>query len=231
MSVKGRLFVVATPIGNLEDITPRAVRILGEVEVVACEDTRQTMKLLNRNGLKKRLISYFQPRENQRVPEIIAVLNQGKDVALVSDAGTPGISDPGFVLIREAIKEGVEVIPIPGPAAMAAALSASGLPMHRFLFLGFPPPKPAGVARMLDSAASEPGTLVFYLPARKVVSFLEAVLDRLGDRRMVIAREITKVHEEFIRGKATELLADGRMAGLKGEVTLLVEGLTREFTR
>jgi 16S rRNA (cytidine1402-2'-O)-methyltransferase len=228
MSMGGRLYIVATPIGNLEDITLRAIRILGEVEAVACEDTRQTLKLLNRHGLKKRLISYFQPRENQRIPEILAILRQDKDVALVSDAGTPGISDPGFPLIREALKEGFQVIPIPGPSAMAAAVSASGLPTHRFLFLGFPPPKKAGVVRMLESAAEEPGTLVFYLPARKISDFLETVLETLGDRRIVIARELTKIYEEFIRGKASEIKAGPRTAKLKGEVTMLVEGRTRD---
>jgi len=227
VSVSGRLFVVATPIGNLEDITFRAVRVLSEVEAVACEDTRRTLKLLNRYGVSKRLISYYQPREGWRVPEILAILKSGRDVALVSDAGTPGISDPGFPLIRRAIEEGIPVIPVPGPSAAVAALSAAGLPTHRFLFLGFVPPKKAGLEKMLAAVASEPGTLVFYSPGRKIREFLRAVNSVLGDRRVVIARELTKVHEEFIRGGARELADRPEIARTKGEAAVLVEGLTR----
>jgi len=220
----GRLFIVATPIGNLEDITLRALRVLGEVEAIACEDTRQTLKLLNRYGLRKRLISYFQPREGQKTPEIIALLKSGRDVALVSDAGTPGISDPGFPLIREALKAGVPVVPVPGPSAAAAALAASGLPTHRFLFVGFPPPKKQALRRFVASFEEEEATLVFYLPTRRIREFLEAVQTGLGDRRVVIARELTKVHEEFIRGTAGELLAALGDCELKGEATVLVQG-------
>jgi 16S rRNA (cytidine1402-2'-O)-methyltransferase len=222
--VAGRLFVVGTPIGNLEDITFRAVRILGEVAAIACEDTRQTVKILNRFGLKKPLLSYFHPREGRRIPEIIGLLKDGRDVALVSDAGTPGISDPGFPLIREALKEGIVVVPVPGPSAVTAALSASGLPTHRFLFLGFPPPKKAGLRRLLASVAGEEATLVFYLPTRRLPEFLEAVLEALGSRRVVVARELTKLHEEFIRGTASDLAAALRDRALKGEATVLVEG-------
>ena len=220
----GRLFVVGTPIGNLEDITFRAVRILGEVAAIACEDTRQTVKILNRFGLKKPLLSYFHPREGRRIPEIIGLLKDGRDVALVSDAGTPGISDPGFPLIREALKEGIVVVPVPGPSAVTAALSASGLPTHRFLFLGFPPPKRAGLRRLLASLAGEEATLAFYLPTRRLPEFLEAVLEALGSRRVVVARELTKLHEEFIRGTASDLAAALRDRALKGEATVLVEG-------
>jgi 16S rRNA (cytidine1402-2'-O)-methyltransferase len=220
----GRLFIVATPIGNLEDITLRALRVLGEVEVIACEDTRQTLKLLNRYCLKKKLISYFHPREGQKVPEIIHLVKSGRDVALVSDAGTPGISDPGFPLIRRALSEGLEVIPIPGPSAVAAAVSVSGLPTHRFLFAGFPPPKKEGLRKLLQSLSSEKATLVFYLPTRRIIDFLTAVLEGLGDRRVVIARELTKIHEEFIRGTAASLLPDLENRPLRGEATVLVEG-------
>ncbi len=220
----GRLYIVATPIGNLEDITFRAVRVLGEVEAIACEDTRQTVKLLNRYDLRKRLISYFHPREGRKIPEIIGLLKSGKDVALVSDAGTPGISDPGFPLIREALKEGIVVVPIPGPSAAAAALSAAGLPTHRFLFAGFPPPKKEGLRKLLLSLREEEATLVFYLPTRRMIEFLEAVLGGLGDRRIVIARELTKIHEEFIRGTAGDLLGNLANRPLKGEATVLVEG-------
>ena len=220
----GVLYVVATPIGNLEDITLRAVRILGEVAAIACEDTRQTVKILNRFGLKKPLISYFHPREGQRIPEIIGLLKAGRDVALVSDAGTPGISDPGFPLIREALKEGIRVVPIPGPAAATAALSAAGLPTHRFLFLGFPPPKATGLRKLLVAQAGQEATLVFYLPTRRLPEFLAAVIEALGDRRVVVARELTKIHEEFLRGTARELAAAIGARALKGEATVLVEG-------
>lgn len=221
----GRLYVVATPIGNLEDITLRALRVLGEVQAIACEDTRQTVKLLNKYGIAKPLISYYQPREGRRVPEIIGYLEQGSDIALVSDAGTPGLSDPGFPLIREALKKGLAVIPIPGPSAATAALCASGLPTHSFLFVGFPPPKTVGLKKRLASLSREEATMVFFLPTRKVVPFLHAVLEVLGDRRIVVARELTKVHEEFLRGRAGELAARLESKTLKGEATVLVEGV------
>jgi 16S rRNA (cytidine1402-2'-O)-methyltransferase len=221
--VAGRLFVVATPIGNLEDITLRALRVLGEVAAVACEDTRQTLKLLNKYGLRKPLISYYQPREWQRVPEIVRMLKEGRDVALVSDAGTPGISDPGFPLIRAALKEGLQVVPIPGPSAVTAALSAAGLPTNRFLFAGFPPPKATGLRKALEALKAEEATLVFYLPTRRVPDFLAAVIEVLGDRKVVVARELTKVHEEFLRGRAGELASSLAGRTLKGEATVLVE--------
>jgi 16S rRNA (cytidine1402-2'-O)-methyltransferase len=223
-SGKGTLFIVATPIGNLEDVTLRALRVLKEVEAVACEDTRQTIKILNSYDIRKRLISYFHPRERQRIPEIIALLKAGKDVALVSDAGTPGISDPGFPLIREALKEGMNVVPIPGPSALAAALSAAGLPTHRVLFAGFPPPKKEATRKLLASLKDEEATLVFYLPVRRIPEFLAAILETLGDRRTVIARELTKIHEEFIRGAASELIEAAGKRTFKGEATVLVHG-------
>jgi 16S rRNA (cytidine1402-2'-O)-methyltransferase len=223
--VAGRLFVVGTPVGNLEDITLRALRVLGEVAAIACEDTRQTVKLLNRYGLRKPLISYFQPQEGRRIPEIIGLLEGGKDVALVSDAGTPGISDPGYPLIREALKKGLPVVPIPGPSAVTAALSAAGLPTHRFLFVGFPPPKAVGLRKLLEELAPEKATLVFFLPTRKLPDFLAATAEILGDRRIVVARELTKVHEEFLRGTASEIAAAVGSRSLKGEATVLVEGV------
>ncbi|HPW17379.1 MAG TPA: 16S rRNA (cytidine(1402)-2'-O)-methyltransferase [Candidatus Aminicenantes bacterium] len=220
----GRLFVVATPIGNLEDITLRALRVLGEVAAVACEDTRQTLKLLNRYGIRKPLISYYQPREGRRVPELVRMLKEGRDVALVSDAGTPGISDPGFPLIRAALEEGLAVVPVPGPSAVTAALSAAGLPTHRFLFAGFAPPKAAGLRKALRALAAAEATLVFYLPTRRLPDFLAAVAEVLGDRRVVVARELTKVHEEFLRGRAGELASSLAGRPPKGEATVLVEG-------
>ncbi len=225
---RGVLYIVATPIGNLEDITLRALRLLGEVEAIACEDTRRTLGLLARHGIRKRLISYYQPRENQRLPEIMGVLETGGDVALVSDAGTPGISDPGFPLIREALKRGFQVVPIPGPSAVATALSAAGLPTHRFLFLGFPPPKSGARRHLLESLREEPGTLVFYLPTRKLADFLAEVLEILGDRPAVVGRELTKIHEEFMRGTAAALIEKIGRKPVKGEAVVLVQGAARE---
>jgi 16S rRNA (cytidine1402-2'-O)-methyltransferase len=223
--VTGRLYVVGTPVGNLEDITLRALRVLGEVAAIACEDTRQTVKILNRYDIRKPLISYYRPREGRRVPEIIRLLKDGRDIALVSDAGTPGISDPGFPLIRAALKEGIPVVPIPGPSAVTAALSASGLPTHRFLFVGFPPPKKTGLRNLLEALKNEDATLVFFLPTRRISEFLGAVGEIMGDRRVVVARELTKIHEEFLRGKASELAGSIGGKALKGEATVLVEGL------
>jgi 16S rRNA (cytidine1402-2'-O)-methyltransferase len=223
----GTLYVVATPIGNLDDITLRAIRTLKEAAVIACEDTRRTGLLLARYEIKSRLISYYEPREGRRIPQLMALLKEGRDVALVSDAGTPAISDPGFKLVREAVREGIRVVPIPGPSALAAALSAGGLPTHRFLFAGFPPPKAEALRKSLSALAEQDGTLIFYLPGRKLASFLEAVMETLGDRDVVIARELTKIHEEFIRGKASELAIVAESRGYKGEMTLLVAGMAK----
>jgi 16S rRNA (cytidine1402-2'-O)-methyltransferase len=225
---RGTLFVVATPIGNLEDVTLRAVRILGEVSAIACEDTRRTLKLLNRFNIKKPLISYFQPREGKKIPEIVSLLLEGRDVALVSDAGTPGISDPGYRLIAEAIRNGIRVAPVPGPNAAAAALSASGLSSHRFLFVGFPPPKTEAVRKLLLSLREEEGTVIIYLPARRLEVFLNLVTESLGDRFVVVARELTKIYEEFLRGPASDILKTPNLQSLKGEVTLLVQGKSRK---
>lgn len=216
--------MVGTPIGNLEDITLRALRILKEVEIIACEDTRQTLKLLNAYGLKKRLISYFHPRENQRLPEILSWLEAGRDVALVSDAGTPGVSDPGFPLIREAIRRNINVIPIPGPSALTAALSASGLPTHRVVFAGFPPPKRGSLKNFLAKLREVEGTLVFFLPMRKLKQFLEVAKDVLGPREAVLARELTKLHEEFVRGTLETLGEAVTEDRFRGESTILIRG-------
>ena len=220
----GTLYVVGTPIGNLEDVTLRALRILREVAAIACEDTRRTGLLLARYEIKSRLISHYEPREGRRIPQIIALLKEGRDVALVSDAGTPAISDPGFKLVREAIREDIRVVPIPGPSALAAALSSGGLPTNRFLFVGFPPPKAAGLRKSLAALEEQDGTLIFYLPGRKLAEFLGAVLETLGDRDVVIARELTKIHEEFVRGKCSVLSAAASTREFKGEMTVLVSG-------
>lgn len=225
---KGRLFVVATPIGNLEDVTFRALRVIREVEAIACEDTRQTLKLLARYEIKKKLISYYQPKEGKQIPRILALLEQGKDVALVSDSGTPGISDPGYPLIREAIRSGMEVIPLPGPSAVVAALSVSGLPTHRFLFLGFPPPKKERTRKWLVSLKEEEATLVFYLPVRRMMEFLTLAEETLGDREAAVARELTKVHEEIIRGPLSRLRKELEERAPRGEAVVLIQGRRRD---
>lgn len=224
---KGSLFIVATPIGNLEDVTLRALRVLKEVDFIACEDTRRTKKLLNKYNIKKTLVSYYQPKENQKIPLIIKKLKEGKDVGLVSDAGTPGLSDPGYRLIKEALKENIGVVPVPGTSAMTAALVVSGLPTHRFLFIGFPPPKKEKIKKLLQTIKNEEGTLIFYLPTRKIFTFLEIIQEVMGNREIVIAREITKIHEEFIRGRAQELIEKLNEKTLKGEATILIKGSTK----
>jgi len=220
----GSLYIVATPIGNLEDITIRALNVLQSVSIIACEDTRQTLKLLNKYNIKKKLISYFQPKEKLKTPLILNRLEQGKDVALVSDAGTPGISDPGFPLIKKALEKGIKIIPIPGASAVTTALSAAGLPTHKFLFLGFLPPKKTSAAKLLASLKDETATLVFYAPPRKLPQFLALIEKQLGDREIVIAREITKIHESFLRGTPRILIERIHQTPLKGEATILISG-------
>ncbi len=221
---RGVLFVVATPIGNLEDITLRALRVLSEADIIACEDTRVTIKLLNKYGLRKKLISYYQPKEASRVPRIINYLREGKKVALVSDSGTPGISDPGYRLLQAAIAENIKVVPVPGPSALTAALSAAGLPLNRVLFLGFPTAKKERLRRLVSSLAEEEGIIAFYLPGRRLMGFLELIAEVLGNRQVVIARELTKVHEEFIRGRVEEVIRMIQGKQILGEITMLIEG-------
>ena len=222
--MSGTLYLVSTPIGNLEDVSFRAIRILREVDLVACEDTRQTLKLLNRYEMKKKLISFYESREGQRIPHLLNLLREGRSIALVTDAGTPGISDPGFRLVREAVKEGFSVVPIPGASAVTAALAASGLPTHRFLFMGFAPPKREALKKTLGSLQKEEGTIIFYLPARKIDLFLEVLGELFADRQVVIAREMTKIFEEFLRGTPADLLQKSRGRELKGEATVLIQG-------
>jgi 16S rRNA (cytidine1402-2'-O)-methyltransferase len=217
------LYVVATPIGNLEDITHRALRVLEQVDLIACEDTRQTQKLLEHYGIKTRTISYHEHNESERAAELAEYFAEGKNIAVVSDAGTPGVSDPGYRVITEAIRGGVPVVPIPGPAAFVAALVASGLPTDSFRFEGFVPAKQGQRRTTLESLRGAEQTLVFYEAPHRIEETLQDILATLGaSRRVVIAREVTKIHEEFLRGTAEELLSRVRERPPKGEIVLLI---------
>ncbi len=226
----GTLFVVATPIGNLDDITLRALKTLAAVDLIAAEDTRHTVRLLDRHGIPAgRLISCHEHNEQERVPQLLAMLRDGKTVALVSDAGTPGVSDPGFRLVQAARAEGLAVVPIPGPSAAVTALSAAGLPTDAFLFVGFPPRKQGALKRDLAALAAQRATLIFYESPRRLLTLLQALLDALGDRQAVLARELTKIHEEFLCGSLSEISQTlAQRPALKGECTLLVSGAGAE---
>jgi 16S rRNA (cytidine1402-2'-O)-methyltransferase len=218
------LYLVATPIGNLEDITLRALRVLKEADVIACEDTRQTQKLLNHYGIATRTTSYHEHNEMTRAAELVLDLEQGARIALVTDAGMPGISDPGFRLISVAIRHHIPVVPIPGASAFLAALVASGLPTDSFRFSGFLPAKRGQRRQVLESIRESPRAQVFYEAPHRVKETLEDVVEILGgERHVVVAREVTKIHEEFLRGPAREVLAVlMARADIKGEITLLI---------
>jgi 16S rRNA (cytidine1402-2'-O)-methyltransferase len=218
------LYLVATPIGNLEDITLRAVRILKEADLVACEDTRQTQKLLNHYGITTRTTSYHEHNEMTRAPELVVDLEQGARIALVTDAGMPGISDPGFRLIALAIRHRIAVVPIPGASAFLAALVASGLPMDSFRFSGFLPAKHGQRRALLESIRESPRTQVFYEAPHRVKEALEDIVEILGaERYVVVAREVTKLYEEFLRGHAAEVLETLTARGeIRGEITLMI---------
>jgi 16S rRNA (cytidine1402-2'-O)-methyltransferase len=217
------LYVVATPIGNLEDITLRALRVLRHVDVIACEDTRQTQKLLNHYEIRTSMVSYHEHNEITRAAELIVDLENGARIAVVTDAGMPGISDPGFRLISLAIRHKIPVVPIPGASAFLSALVASGLPTDSFRFSGFLPAKRSQRRRLLDEGKDSPRTQVFYEAPHRIEEALEDVVELLGgSRHVVIAREVTKLHEEFLRGRADEVLEHVRTHPPKGEITLLV---------
>jgi 16S rRNA (cytidine1402-2'-O)-methyltransferase len=223
-SMSGLLYIVATPIGNLEDISARALRVLREVDLIAAEDTRQTRKLLDRYEIATPLTSYYDSIEASKAPLLIEQLEAGKKIALVSDAGTPMLSDPGARLIRGAIEHNLRVIPIPGPSALTAALSASGLAVERFVFEGFLPAKRAERRERLSLLRDERRTLFFFEAPHRVQETLRDFLEILGDRQMVLAREVTKVHEEFLRGTVREAITESERRRLKGEITLIVSG-------
>ena len=221
----GKLLVVATPIGNLGDLSPRAREAFAAADLVACEDTRVTGRLLHHLGVRKPLVSLHEHNERQRLPRLLAALEAGQTVALASDAGTPLLSDPGFLLVREAAARGIAVEPIPGPSAILAALVASGLPPYPFTFAGFPPPKSGKRRTFYRSFAALPHTLVFLESPHRLLASLDDALAELGDRPAAIARELTKLHEEVLRGPLSRLLAElrGRPA-LKGEFVLVIGG-------
>jgi 16S rRNA (cytidine1402-2'-O)-methyltransferase len=221
----GTLFVVATPLGNLEDLTLRAIRVLRTVSLVACEDTRRTRRLLLSQGITTPATSYFEHNERWKGARILEGLRAGRDIALVSDAGTPGISDPGYRLVRDARAEGLPVVPVPGPSAAVAALSVSGLPTDRFLFVGFLPPKSLARRREIETLRDRRETLVIYESPVRVVGCLTDLATVLGDREAFLCREATKLHEEYVRGRLNELRALlAERAEVKGEIVLVVSG-------
>lgn len=219
----GTLYIVATPIGNLEDITFRALRVLREVDWIACEDTRQTRKLLDHFSIAKPMVSYHEHNESGRATELVGKLARGGSGALVSDAGTPLISDPGYRLVQAAIAARVPVVPIPGVSAAVSALSAAGLPTDAFRFCGFLPPKSSQRRKTLELWKPETATLIFYETPHRILEALEDVAAVMGARPIVIARELTKLHEEFLRGTAAELHVElAARPSVKGEITLLI---------
>lgn len=218
------LYIVATPIGNLEDMTFRAVRILKEVDLIACEDTRHTRHLTAHYGIETKLISYHEHNENDRARELISELQAGRSVAIVSDAGTPLISDPGYRITAAAAREGFPVVPVPGASAAIAALSASGLPTDAFRFCGFLPAKAGQRRKLLEKLAQETATLILYEAPHRILDALRELREVLGNRPAVLAREVTKIHEEFLRGDLDSLIAQlsTRPGPIRGEITLLV---------
>jgi len=218
----GCLYIVGTPIGNLEDITLRALRILKEVDLIACEDTRHTQKLLSHYNISKALVSYHEHNEMTRSPELLIQLEQGAKIALVSDAGMPLISDPGYRLVTLCVRHKIPVVPIPGPSAMLAALAAAGLPNEEFLFVGFLPQRSGERRRMLEHLRIEERTMIFYEAPHRVAESIADAQEILGDRPACIAREVTKLHEEFLRGKLSQLTESLAERPARGEITLIV---------
>ena len=220
---KGKLYIVATPIGNKDDITLRAIKVLGEVDLIAAEDTRETGKLLAYHNIKNNLISCHEHNETRRVPGLINKLENGLSIALVSDAGTPSVSDPGYRLINEAIAENIRIIPVPGVSAATAALSASGLATDSFIFIGFAAKRKEKRKKHLKKLADESKTIIFYESPRRILTFLDEIIETMGDRYAVLAREMTKRYEEFIRGLLSEIKKNlKKRPSIKGELTLLV---------
>lgn len=218
----GTLYVVATPLGNLEDVTLRALRVLKEVALIAAEDTRHSRKLLTHFGIDTPLTSYFDHVERERAPRLVERLRQGEDVALISDAGTPGIADPGYRLVRAAIEAGIRVVPIPGPSVVTAALSVAGVPTDRFAFEGFVPAKAHARRQFYAEVARETRTVVCFEAGRRLADSLDDLAAAMPERLVVVAREVTKVYEDFVRGVAAELAARAGDLVARGEVTLFI---------
>ena len=220
----GKLYLVATPIGNLSDITLRAIETLKTVDLIACEDKRVSGKLLAHYGIEKKLVSYNDVNKFKSGPQLIEALKGGECVALITDAGSPGISDPGFYLVNLAIEEGIEAVPIPGASALIAALTCSGLALHNFVYEGFLPPKGSKRNKRLKALIDEPRTIIFYESPHKIKTTLKNLLDILGNRRAVIGRELTKLHEEFVRSDLQSLIDKYETEKPRGEFVLIVEG-------
>jgi len=220
----GRLYLVPTPIGNLGDMTPRAVEVLGQVDLIACEDTRHSGRLLAHFGIAQKKISYFEHNEFKRVPQIISELKEGRNVAVISDGGAPGLSDPAYRLVKAAIEEDIEVTPLPGATAVIPALTGSGLPTDRFLFEGFLPVKPGKRRRRLEELKDFPHTLIIYESVHRIIKTLADIGVIFGDRPVCVAREITKIHEEFIRGTAAEVSEFLTKNKQKGEFVIVIGG-------
>lgn len=225
-STTGTLYLVGTPIGNLSDITYRAVQILSEVDLIAAEDTRQTIKLLNHYQINKRLVSYHEHNKATSGTELLKKLNEGFSIALVSDAGMPAISDPGYELVYQAIAEGITVVPIPGSNAAITGLIASGLPTKSFTFIGFLPRQKKDLLKELEKYQESAETLIFYEAPHRIIKTLTVINETLGNRNIVIVRELTKKHEEFIRGTVEEVLSYLQEVTIKGELTLIIEGFS-----
>lgn len=219
----GTLYLVATPIGNLSDITHRALQVLRDVDVIACEDTRHTHKLLSHYGITTRTVSYHEHNEQQRAAQLIDQLKQGDNIAVVSDAGTPSISDPGFRLVRAAIENELPVVPVPGPSALISALIAAGLPTDEFFFAGFLPPRVNARRARLSELQSVPGTLIFYEAPHRLAATLKDAYEILGERDAVVARELTKMHEEIRRGRLSELSNHYEREEPRGEIVVLID--------
>ena len=222
------LYIVSTPIGNLEDITQRAIRVLKEVSIIAAEDTRHTQKLLNHYQIETHQTSYHDHNKEEKAELLISKLKEGKDAALVCDAGTPGVSDPGYYLIKRAIEENIKVVPVPGVSAVIAGLSVSGLPTDRFVFEGFLPQKKNARIERLKKLEKEERTIILYEAPHRFIKTLKDIHDILGNRRMAVARELTKIHEEIVRGTVEEIIKAFEGKKIRGEVTIILEGAKRE---
>jgi 16S rRNA (cytidine1402-2'-O)-methyltransferase len=223
--MSSKLYIVSTPIGNLDDITFRAIKILKEVDLIACEDTRTTKKLLYKFQIQKQLTSYHEHNEVEKAAELLSILKEGKSIALVSDAGTPGISDPGYRIVKLASENGVQVVPVPGASAAVAALSVSGLPTSSFTFLGFLPKQKKKLTEYLKTIKNRTETLIFYESPKRVIKTLEVITEVFGERNVSVSREMTKIYEETLRGTLPQVISNLKSRdAIKGEIVLIVEG-------